>query len=128
MSNKSSKGTPFEKDVAYSLIQAGCDVIWLGDNSKSLDIIAKRDGKTYYIECKFHKSFTWNKAEKFFRKLIKSNIKDPEEFVPLLIYKSNLQPVLVMRDEREGLTVTKFESYFGSKYEKRPKGWKIWKT
>jgi len=124
-SNKAKKGNPFERDVAYSLIQAGFDVEILGDNSKSIDIIAQSKASRYAIECKFHRSFTWNKAVKYFKKIPKKSGLQMQE--PLLIFKSNRQPVLVMHQKGNGISVTTFDGFFhGFKFSRRPKGWKIW--
>jgi hypothetical protein len=62
------------------------------------------------IECKFHKSISWNQAVKFFTKL---ENKAKEFEIHYLVFKYNQQPPLVMYRDDYAITVKQFEDYFG---------------
>lgn len=127
-SMKSKKGSPFERDVAYSLKESGFNVEVLGDNTKGIDIIASDREKTYYIECKFHKGFSWNELMKVYEKTRKTTRLIGMDIVPIVVFKANRQPPLVMVEDHYVITVMEFNSYFkGCYWNKRPKGYKLWK-
>ncbi len=128
-SMKAKKGTPFERDVAYSLIQGGYEVNLLGDNTVGVDLIAKDVqykyvGFTYIIECKNHKKFTWNELSKIYDKTDKTATKLSIEGMPVVVFHTNRQPVLVMG---KGLSryIVPFDGAFGTPFVKRPKGYKL---
>lgn len=124
---KARKGNPFEYDTAYSLQQAHYTVNRIDDNSKGLDLIAKRNGITFHIECKFHKGFSWNQLTKIFDKTYETSLNISPDAIPIVVFKANQQPVLVMYlGAFNNLIVTQFNSYFGVEWSKRPKGFKLW--
>ena len=133
---KARKGNPFERLIAYNLKLLNFEVNRIDDNTKGIDLIAKNFIDTFVIECKFHKKFSWNQIQKIFDKTAKeTEIKftEPNDYIPIFIFKSNQQPILVMyyNEEEEGLHICTFQTFFGLKedYEikKIPKGYKIWK-
>jgi len=77
--------------------------------AKQYDLIC--DEHKIVIEVKRHKGFNWNELIKFFNKL--QSVK-PEGYTPLLIFKPNRQPCLIMR-QLEGWKhpiICRFEDYF----------------
>ena len=132
---KAKKGNPFEYDTAYSLQEAGFTVNRIDDNTKGIDLIASRLSDDpyyeYYIECKFHKGFSWNKIIKIFEKT-KTTVLDlglfeqGVEAIPLFIFKANQQPVLVAFEWDDKLRIEEFKTFFKHPWSKRPKGYKIW--
>ena len=126
---KSKKGNPFEYDTAYSLQQAGYEVNRIDDNTKGVDLIATNPKELYYIECKFHKGFSWNTLTKIFRKTYETTKETNPKATPLFIFKANQQPVLVMFLGKLSIPmVMEFKHYFGDVWAKRPKGYKLWQT
>lgn len=127
---KAKKGNPFEYNVAYSLIQAGLDVRRIDDNTAGVDLVADDQDKDmhYYIECKHHKGFSWNELIKIFEKTKK--IAQPKRYTPLVVFRSNRQPVLVMYEMPyfNDMVIMTFEGYWATPFIKRPKGYKIWDT
>ena len=128
---KAKKGNPFEYDTAYSLQQADYKVERIDDNTKGVDLIAENSsGYKLAIECKFHKGFSWNQLTKIFLKTelyVLTNL--DKNYKPLLIFKSNRQPVLVFfRNNIGHLTITSFTNFFYTAWSKRPKGYKIWQN
>jgi len=107
-----SKGSQFELDVAYNLSKVDTDVRRLYGEGQVLQYDI--ESKNYVVECKFHKSISWNEAMKYFLKL-KEKTKNKNK-IPLLIFKSNRQPVLVMF-ELHHIFVVKFEDFFHIKFE-----------
>lgn len=126
---KSIKGNPFEYDTAYSLQQNNFEVNRIDDNTKGIDLIATGEEQTLFIECKFHQKFTWNELIKIFHKTFTTSQSINREARPLLIFKSNQQPVLVMFLHTLGIpTIMEFKHYFKTEWSKRPKGYKLWKN
>ena len=108
-----SKGSQFEMDCTYSLqkIEHFKNIRRLGPEGFQAQYDLKNDGKyNYCFECKFLKTITWNAAKKFF---IKLEEKTEVGYMPMLIYKTNQQPVLVMfRDSDKCINVVEFEDHF----------------
>ena len=129
---KAKKGNPFERLVAYNLIQCSFHVDRLDDNTKGIDLIATNRMKLV-IECKHHKGFSYNQLEKIFVKTEESAselLKQPNQispYIPMFIFKSNNQPILVMYRTYSGINIMKFEDYFETKVQQIPKGYKVWK-
>lgn len=94
--NRKSKGSQFEYSIRDSLAQIYPDVLL----SKQEGYVAQHDilipSAKIKIECKRHKSLCWNDLEKYFEKLKK---REPVDYKPLLIYKTNQQPCLVMQGD-----------------------------
>ncbi len=120
---KAKKGNPFEKDVAYSIMQTDRKVIRPDVNLAGVDLIAEGD-KRLFIECKRHKAFSWNKLLKYF---IKTREIVSDRGIPLLVFKSNQQPALVMYEDKF-ITVISFKDYFGIDLLKHPKGLKYYEN
>lgn len=146
-SMKAKKGNPFEYDTAYNLLQLGFKVSRPDMNVRSLDIIAEsslRD-KTlmFFIECKNRQKLSWSQLCKIYHNTYITSTKDyifPHEIViPMVIFHSNYQPVLIMskyfdinhlnnyKDEG-GLMIRPFENVMKIPFNKRPKGWELWKA
>ena len=133
---KAKKGNPFERLVAYNLMLLGYNVDRINDNTKGIDLLADsiKTGM-YVIECKFHKSFSWNEIEKIFMKTEKtaSASFSDKRYMPIFIFKSNQQPILVAYKDviHHKLHICTFHTFFqmeeGQKIVKIPKGYKIWK-
>lgn len=104
-----SKGSQFEHSVYDSLIVKYPDLVLTKELGfvRQFDILSRKD--LVAIECKFHKSLTWNECKGYFLKLKEKTQYCNKHF---LIYKTNHQPVLVMYDDGFGITIKKFEDYF----------------
>ena len=129
MSKQKTKGLGFERNVQYSLIEGGYKAIRTGDNNiAGVDVVATLNGIPYYIECKNHKAFSWNQLVKYYIKTEKFAKKTDYSAVPILVFKANQQPVLVMTlGHIKGYKVIEFDTYFGCEYQIRPKGHKFLK-
>lgn len=135
-SMKAKKGNPFERLVAYNLMLLGFDVNRIDDNTKGIDLIAN-SLKTglFIIECKFHKSFSWNEIEKIFMKTCHTAKESfpLKSHMPIFIFKCNQQPILVMYRDiiHHKLHICTFHTFFNMKEDEKiqqiPKGFKIWK-
>lgn len=88
-----SKGAMFERDVLESMQQVYPDMFLTHHQGFVKQWNLQDDSQNIIVECKFHKSITWNRAKKWFEKL-QSVI--PKGYRPFLVFKSNQQPVLVM--------------------------------
>jgi len=132
---KAKKGNPFERLVAYNLMLLNFNVDRIDDNTKGIDLLAD-SLKTglYIIECKFHKSFSWNEIEKVYLKTQQTANKSfpNRSFFPIFIFKSNQQPILVAYKDviHHKLHVTTFHTFFQMKEDQKiqqiPKGYKVW--
>lgn len=123
ISNRKQKGSLFEYSVRDSLAQNYPDVLLTKQEgfAKQYDIFIP--SAKIAIECKRHKSFSWNELEKYFVKLqrrIKENVLDSDNsvYTSYLIFQGNHQPPLVMFKsfgmglKKEFIGVMPFESYF----------------
>ena len=127
-SMKAKKGNPFEYDTAYSLQKGGYSAERIDDNSKGIDIIATSPRLfKYYIECKRHKAFGWNQLVAMFKKTEEIAKKNDPSACPLLVFKANLQPTLVMYRALDSYSVVPFDYYFPFEWNKREKGYKLWR-
>lgn len=125
-SMKAKKGNPFEYDTAYSLLQAGYVVERSDMNIAGVDLVVKNKGgeTLYYVECKHHKGFSWNELSKYLEK----TKKHCNEFIkPMLIFRGNNQPVLIMMEQEGAKVVLQYNDFFGVPWSKRPVGYKLWK-
>ncbi len=107
-----NKGASFEYDCLDSLRQI-YERVYLTKElgyQEQYDIKIEFNKEEYVaVECKFHRSMSWNKAKKLFNKLRTVSDKAIDW---LLIYKTNQQPVLVMYNDQGHLTVREFSSYY----------------
>jgi len=113
-----SKGSQYEMSVRDSLVQKYPDTLLTKQEGYQLqyDIVVHSAGIA--IECKRHKSFSWNELVKYFNKL-KTRIS--KDYQPFLIFQANRQPCLVMMEYplyhhekvEYVLQVRTFESVFG---------------
>ena len=125
---KARKGNPFEKDVAYSLIQGRYKVIRPDDNTKGVDLVASLGPTKHYIECKNRKKLTWNELRKIYEKTVKS-LEEKDILFPIVrvVFHTNQQPVLVFwKPAGADYVITTFDDAFLCPFQKRPKGYKIW--
>lgn len=129
---KSRKGNRFEYDTAYSLKEAGYIVDRIDDNTKGTDLIVKGrvngspSERKYFVECKNRQELSWNKLWKIYTKT--SEIAKLHDAIPIVVFKSNFQPTLVMaRVAGYGFIITQFYDIFRTTWKKRPKGYKLWK-
>lgn len=105
-----TKGSQFEYDVWASLKQFYPNTKLAKEMGyqQQFDLI-NNDAK-FVVECKRHKTLSWNEAKKYFNKLEEQKLPNYETY---LIFKSNQQPVLVMYwTSAYGVCVTEFEEYF----------------
>lgn len=132
-SMKAKKGNPFEKDCLYNLDKLKFKCKLLNDNYPGVDIIAEGENYGYVIECKNHKSFTWNELIKILKKtqentekLFPFDIKSEEvPYYSMVIFKPKRTPVLILSDYGDSPPfIMTFEDFFHTKFEKRPKGWR----
>jgi len=122
VSKSKTKGYGFEREVAYSLIEGGYKVKRTGnDNIAGIDVIAKDlDTGAFLIECKRYKGFSWNQLVGMLNKTLEFAL--DLKGVPILVFKANQQPALVMYVLRGVYTVVQFEDFFNTPFLKRPKG------
>lgn len=121
---KSKKGNPFEKLIAYNLQLAGYTVIRPDINLEGVDLIAKKGDLIFYIECKNRKRLAWNELKKILDKT-KSKLTSIYH-KPLLVFKSNRQPILVMHYFSDTYYIREFQECFGIKEIKPyPKGYYV---
>ncbi len=125
MSKQKTKGFGFEREVAYSLIQGGYNVKRTGnDNIAGVDVMANIDGNKYFIECKRYKGFSWNQLSKILDGTIEFMETNKLRGAPVLVFKANQQPALVMLKDNstKSKMVIEFNEFFGTEFLKRPKG------
>ena len=117
-----SKGAQFEYSVKDSLEHVFKDIVLTKELGfvRQYDLISKKHNIA--IECKFHKSLSWNKCVKFFTKLEDKAKVFKKHY---LIFKSNRQPVLVMYRyyKDKSVRVCSFEDYFGVQFVTHAKKW-----
>lgn len=111
-----SKGNTFEYDVEYNLKKLYPTMKLLERRGFVRGLDLQDDTNKIAVECKFHKSISWNEMEDYHKKLI-SRI--PKGYTGIVIFKTNRQPVLVYN----GTNVTRFDFLFNIPFEKRPKGY-----
>ena len=127
---KGRKGNPMEYDTAYSLKEGGYSVERMDDNTAGIDLIAwNEDAVRYYLECKNRQGLSWNALEKIYKKTSDTMEGLDIKAIPLVVFKSNRQPVLVMSWDAYfyGMVITPFYEYFKCDWSKRPKGYKLWR-
>ncbi len=127
---KAKKGNPFERRIAYNLMLSNFEVKRLDDNTKGIDLISQDSDKSvnpYAIECKFHKSFSWNEIVKIYEKTRITVAKHLPNHFPIVVFKSNQQPPLVMYKVGDSYFIQEFITYFNCKFLNIPKGYKVWK-
>lgn len=124
-SMKAKKGNPFEYDTAYSLIQSGYKVKRSDMNVAGVDLIVSNpmEEVLFYVECKNRQALSWRQLLKYYAKTVK--IAKQYGTQALLIFKSNRQPTLIMLGDSHPYVV-EFNHYFAEKWQKRPKGYRIW--
>ncbi len=126
---KAKKGNPFEKLVAYNLQQVGFDVERIDDNTAGVDLVASSGKYKYYVECKHHKAFSWNKLIGIFKKT--DELAQADGVHALVVFRANRQPVCIMYYDidYDRVQVCTFEDYFlPCIWSTIPKGTKIWKN
>ena len=116
-----SKGNTFEYECEFNLKHKYQDIRAVEKRGFVMGYDLISDYGKVVIECKFHKSMTWNELVKIYLVLDK---RKPQGYQPLVIYKTNQQPVLVFY-KHEGMKycIMQFNEMFGKEFEKRPKGY-----
>jgi hypothetical protein len=110
-----SKGNQFEYKVEYNLRKIYGDGVKLLEKrgfAKEYDIevgLHYPDGMSA-VECKFHKSMSWNEMKKIWEKLKKVT---PDYNQHWLIFKTNRQPVLIY----DGRGCQEWCDYFDGEWE-----------
>jgi len=134
---KAKKGNPFERLIAYNLTLLGYNVNRIDDNTEGIDLLADKPATgLFIIECKFHKSFSWNEMEKVFNTTEEAAARSfsNTHYSPIFIFKSNRQPILVAHKDviHRKIHVTTFHTFFHMKDDQKiqqiPKGYKVWKS
>ena len=114
--NSKSKGSQFEMDCSYSLLPIFEDVIRHGKEGYQRQFDLETNKAVF--ECKRWKGFSWNDLIKTYKRLIQVR---PEGKFAFLLFKSNLNPCLVMYTDLDNdYCVAEFESYFGVPFRKHP--------
>lgn len=111
-----AKGSSHEYDTLHNLQRTFPNMYLTSKQGFQQQYDLRDDINKVVVECKKHKSISWNQAKKWFKKL---QSVAPEDYECMLVYKSNQQPVLVMTIENGTIFVIEFESSFG-KFEKHP--------
>jgi hypothetical protein len=104
-----SRGNQFEYRVEYNLKKIYGDSVKLLEKrgfAKEYDI----EIGSIAIECKFHKSMSWNEMKKIWEKLKKVTSNHTKH---LLIFKTNRQPVLIYN----GVNCCEWYDYFSIQWE-----------
>jgi len=88
-----NKGSQFEYDCLHNLQRTYPDMYLTSKQGFQQQYDLRDDKSKVVVECKRHKSISWNQAKKWFLKL-----KDlaPEGYDFFLLFKGNQQPVLRM--------------------------------
>jgi len=117
MAGSRSKGRKFERDCESSLKQVYPEMYMTHEVGYIQQYDLRDDVSKIVVECKKHKSISWNQAKKWFKKLEEVT---PENYQPYLIFQSNQQPVLVMYKSiiDEELCVQEFIEFFGIQFIK----------
>lgn len=113
--NSKARGAGFEYDVLHNLQRTFPDLYLTSKQGFVQQIDLLDDVAKVAVECKRHKSISWNQAKKWFKKLESVS---PEDYRCMLVFKSNQQPVLYMA-RNSAIGVKEFEEAFG-KFEKHP--------
>jgi hypothetical protein len=113
-SSRRDKGNKFEYDTEYSLKSVYPDIRALEKRgyARGYDLISEQS--SVVIECKFHKTITWNELVKYYE-LTRERATGMKV---LVVFKTNQQPVLVF----DGYSIYPFEAVFDVPFQIRPKG------
>jgi len=103
-----NKGSQFELDCEYNFKKKFEDIKRLGGQGQFMELDLISEKHCVAIECKRHRSFSWNELVGYYNKLKK---RCPAHYSCLLVFQANRQPVLIMREFMEMLIVTGFEDY-----------------
>jgi len=115
--NAKAKGSGFERDVLHNLQRTYPHMYLTSKQGFVQQYDLCDDEEKVVVECKRHKSISWNQAKKWFEKLERVA---PEGYECLLVFKSNQQPVLVMKRPLDiGFMAFEFEQDYGV-FEKHP--------
>lgn len=110
-----SKGNSLEYDVQYSLGYVYGDIYLTKERGFQRQFDLCSDDFKVAIECKRLKGISWNQAVKFYEKLVANS---PEGYINYLVFKSNHQPCLVLRDFSGKYIIETFEDCFNTKFLK----------
>jgi len=106
-----NKGSGFEYDVLFSLQQYHKNMYLTSKQGFQQQIDLLDDKDKIAVECKFHRSISWNEAKKYLDKLIS---KSPKDYRCFLVYKTNFQPVMLMR---KGVMNSDYSGYYLIEFE-----------
>jgi hypothetical protein len=118
VSSRKSKGAQFEYNIQDLLKEIYSDILLTKELGFQLQYDLVSNNSKIAIECKFHRSMTWNECVKLFNKL---ESKAPKGYNCFLIFKTNRQPVLVMYKISGKIYCISFEDLYGIKYKERCK-------
>lgn len=111
------KGRKYEYDCLESVQQKYPNTYLTAERGFVKQWDLQNDDKKFVIECKKHKSISWNQAKKWFFKL---QDKSPQDYDFFLLFQSNQQPCLVMSNYKwngetinDEVKVLEFETFFG---------------
>lgn len=106
-----SKGASFEYDVLHNIKKLYPNMYLTSKQGFQQQYDLRDDVDLTVVECKFHKSISWNQAKKWYDKL--ENHRPTPEYKCLLVYKSNQQPPLMMFKIGEQYFCTEFSTVYG---------------
>lgn len=118
--SRRAKGNSFEYNIEASLKPIYPNIRCLERRGfvRQFDLLDEEN--KIVIECKFHKSLTWNELEGYFDKLWDK--KPDTNYTPYIVFKTNRQPVLVFYQNTLGARyIALFEDKFGVEYIDRYK-------
>lgn len=112
-----NKGNSFEYDCQYNLKEDFPDIYRTAERGFQRQYDLRSDDGKAVFECKRLKSMSWNQAEKYLKKL---EANAPLDYSCYLLFKSNLQPCLVMHLDGYAPCVTRFDDFFMVSFDKHP--------
>ena len=104
------KGSSYEYDVFFSLKPFMPELLLTKQQGFQLQIDIIDDKEHLAIECKKHRSFSWNELTGYLTKLEQVA---PEGYKCVVVFQANRQPALCMaRNLYSQIAVTTFQDYF----------------
>lgn len=112
-----SKGSQFEYHCEFNLRKRFPGVYLTKERGFQRQYDIRSDMEKIAVECKFHRTMSWNQMKEYLFKLQK---KAPDGYTCFLLVKTNRQPCLVMYEVDDRIYVEEFEHKFGVEFGKHP--------